>query len=87
MSPGGARCEGWTSGEEILSILDVMSSTRLLMYFGAIYGGGQRNEPHRRWSDTDRRSTTLEVVDILIEGVTVQLNRNNFFYCRIRYAQ
>ena len=33
-SPGGARCEGCTSGDAMLSMDDVMSSTRLLTNFG-----------------------------------------------------
>lgn len=32
--PGGARCDGWTSGDEILSMLDVISSTKLFTNFG-----------------------------------------------------
>ena len=35
-SPGGARCEGWTSADAMLSIDAVMSSTRLLINFGVI---------------------------------------------------
>jgi hypothetical protein len=33
--PGGARWVGCTSGEEILSMLEVISSTRLFTNFGA----------------------------------------------------
>jgi len=32
--PGGARCDGWTSGDEMLSMLDVISSTKLFTNFG-----------------------------------------------------
>lgn len=35
-SPGGARCVGCTSGEAMLSMEDVISSTRLLTNFGVI---------------------------------------------------
>lgn len=35
--PGGARWVGCTSGEEMLSILEVISSTRLFTNLGATY--------------------------------------------------
>ena len=38
-SPGGARCAGCTSGVWMLSIEDVMSSTRLLTNFGVTLEG------------------------------------------------
>jgi len=38
MRPGGARCVGCTSGEEMLSMLEVISSTRLFTNFGATAG-------------------------------------------------
>lgn len=33
-NPGGARCDGWTSGDEMPSIADVISSTKPLTNFG-----------------------------------------------------
>ncbi len=41
IKPGGARCDGCTSGEEMLSMLDVINSTRELTNFGATYSHAQ----------------------------------------------
>ena len=35
--PGGARWEGWTSGEDMLSMLEVINSTKLLTNLGATW--------------------------------------------------
>ena len=37
MRPGGTRWDGWTSEDKILSMLDAMSSTRLLTNLGATW--------------------------------------------------
>lgn len=85
MRPGGARWEGWTSGEEMLSMLDVISSTRLLTNLGAtcenkiILTSYLRTEIWRTYS----WSPTIKVVKIMVEGIAVKLNRHNFFNRRI----
>ena len=81
-SPGGARCDGCTSGEAMLSIDEVMSSTRLLTNFGvtcpyvAYQSSGQKGTV-RAESSTHVWDAPVEVVQILVEGVTVQLDSDD----------
>jgi hypothetical protein len=74
MRPGGALWEGWTSGEEMLSMLDVMSSTRLLTNLGATFA--QRESIQVCLCLNRKRAaycwyTTIKVVEVLIQGIAI----------------
>ena len=70
----------------MLSILDVISSTRLLTNLGATCENKIISTSHLgiEIGRTYSWSTTIKVVKIMVERITIKLNRHNFFDRRIR---
>ena len=68
----------------MLSILDVISSTRLLTNLGATCENQKKKSTSYLRTDIESTyswSPTIKVVKIMVEGITVKLNRHNFFNC------
>ena len=70
----------------MLSILDVISSTRLLTNLGATCENKIISAPYLLRTEKERTyswSATIKVVKIMVKGIAVKLNCHNFFNCRI----
>lgn len=68
----------------MVSMEEVMSSTRETMNLGAICGREVSREHERGERKTYSRCPTIKVIQILIERITVYLNRDNLLRRRMR---
>ena len=69
----------------MLSMLDVMSSTRLFTNFGVTYASVSK--PPDPKEKTHRRRPSVQVIQVLVEGITVKLYSYDLLCDGIRDTQ